>query len=317
MSAQDKPDFDSIEGTELRRSLEEIYNSICEKKAVLPPAQSAPLQSRQSAQVIQLPLPCFAERKVSTPNCFLRSETFAATDRGLDYVEKAPMKSVDGYEIRFTGKRLSQQHLVLWEAIVRLAGRHPLGTECLFTGNSFLKKELGYKGSIGKKNYEDLDLALTELRGGTIEVKINGHLSYNAGAIDYYVRDDDTKVFKVKLNVGLLALFGRSQWSSLEWEQRLSLRKHPLALWLHGFIASNAKTLPISVEWYQERSGCGTQSLKKFRQSLKKALEKIKSVGVISSWEITTNDLVMVENIPTPAQIRHLAANPKNHKNQS
>ena len=267
----------------------------------LPPAKKGP-----PAQVLQLPLPFFKDA-ATTPNCFLRSEVFAATDRALNYVKLQPMKSAEGYKIVFTGKRLSQNQLLVWEALIRLAARHPSGGECLFTGNSFLKKELQFKGKIGQKNYDDLDADLTDLRSGTMKIYVNGSLNYNGGAVSWYVRDDETKLFKVKLDKNLLALFGKGQWSALEWEKRLKLRRYPLALWLHGFYSSHAKPFPVSVGWLQEVSGTGTTELYKFRQSLKKALAKLQEIGAVDGWEIPEKtDLVHVQRTPTLSQARAL-----------
>jgi hypothetical protein len=262
-------------------------------------------KKKVSAEIIQLPL--FPPNHAGTPDCFLRSSVFAGTDRGSEYVELQPVKSVAGYDITFTGKQLTQHHLVVWEALVKLANMHPLGTECAFSIHSFLKKRLGYKGKIGKTDYEKICLTFTQLRACAIEVKSKDKvLVYGGGPIDEYKRNDDTGFAVIKLSPGLIKLFGKGMWSPVQWEQRLALKKYPLALWLHGFYSSHAKPFPYKVETLQELSGSNIKRLRRFREALKKALHRLMESGVITGWHIGSGDLVHVEKTPTASQARAL-----------
>lgn len=257
-----------------------------------------------SAKIYQLPL--FPREQAGTPDCFLRSAAFAGTDRGCEYVENAPVKALAGYDMKFTGKQLTQHHLVVWEALVKLANQHPLGNECMFSIHEFLKKYLGYKGKIGKTDYEKICLTFIHLSACNIEIRIAEKKVYGAGPIDAYLRDDETGRAIIRLNPGLIKLFGKGMWSTLQWEQRIALKKYPLALWLHGFYSSHAKPLPYKVATLQELSGSNTKELYRFRQSLKKALHRLMELGVITGWHIGTGDLVHVERTPTLSQARAL-----------
>jgi hypothetical protein len=265
----------------------------------------------KTAEIIQLPL--WPEATTGTPDFFLRSALFAASDKGKGYYpKKTSISTVAGYEIRYQGNQLTQAHLVVWEMLVQLARKHPLGDECFFTGHAFLRG-LGYKGKIGESAYKWLDATITDLTACAVELEISKKLAYGAGLIDWYARDNDTKAFKIKLNKGLVALYGRGQWTQLQWKQRLVLKKHPLALWLHGYYSTHAAPFPVSVEFIREKSGSGIKELYRFRQALKKALDKIKTEGVIVGWQIDKKtDLVHVVKDPTPAQVKHLTKSPKN-----
>lgn len=267
-------------------------------------------KKQKKAQVIQLPI--WPENTAGTPDCFLRSALFAATDRGQGYyTSKTPINTVAGYQIRYQGNQLTQSHLVVWEALVRLARQHPLGDECLFKGHTFLRG-LGYKGKIGESAYKWLDSIIADLTACVVEVDISTKYAYGAGLIEWYARENDTRAFKIKLNRGLIALYGHGNWTQIQWQQRLTLKNHPLALWLHGYYSTHAAPYPVSVSFIREKSGSGIKELYRFRQSLRKALEKIKAEGVIAEWEIIKKtDLVNVVKVPTQAQSKHLSKSSK------
>jgi hypothetical protein len=312
MSATKKPEVVSIReylATSCRHPfLRERILEGCKEQGIdldspWPPpfAKDAPARS---VQLIQLPL--WPEPTRGTPNAFLRSNLFAATDKGRSHLEKAQLKTLAGYEIKYTGMQLTQAELAVWELLVHLARRHPLENECCFTGNAFFKA-LGYKKRPGKDTYEWLDTTITRFTACAVEVRINEHKVYGAGLIDCYLRDDSTKVFKIKLNAGMVALYGRGQWTQIQWQQRRALRGKPLALWLHGFYSSHAAPYPMTTVKLRELSGSNIKDPYKFKQSLKKALAEIKTAGVIASWRIDPKtNIVTVDKIPTPAQTKHL-----------
>jgi len=44
------------------------------------------------------------------------------------------------------------------------------------------------------------------------------------------MRDEETGRYAVEINPKLVAFYGRSQWTQIDWEQRQLLRSKPLAL---------------------------------------------------------------------------------------
>jgi hypothetical protein len=90
-------------------------------------------------------------------------------------------------------------------------------------------------------------------------------------------------------------------------QQRLKLRSKPLAYRLYGFYSSHAAAFPYNVATLRELSGSEIKELYKFRQALRRALETIQELGVISAWEIDpVNDLVTVTRNPSSVQLEHL-----------
>ena len=128
----------AITNPKLARSFRNIQEEIKRREAANPSPPvvvEKPAKPPVTAKIIQLPL--FPHEHVGTPDCFLRSSVFAGTDRGREYVKNAPVKALAGYDLKFTGEQLTQHHLVVWEALMKLANQHPLVTNACFQSMRF------------------------------------------------------------------------------------------------------------------------------------------------------------------------------------
>ena len=106
----------------------------------------------------------------------------------------------------------------------------------------------------------------------------------------------------------MAVFYERNRFTLIDWEQRLNLRGKDLARWLHLYFAGNAAQYPVSVEFLREKSGSRAKSLRHYREKLRLALEQLKAIGFLISWNIDPiSDLVTVERVPSPAQQRHIA----------
>lgn len=264
---------------------------------------------RQSAEVIQLPL--WPEPARGTPNSFLRSALFAA----IQGKTRKPLKNVllgaqKGYSVKFTGWQLDQSDLDVWEHAVHLARRHPLGNECTFKANAFLKS-IGR--SNGKKDYVWLNDSITRLVACAVEIRC-GSKVFVGSLLSSAPRDEETGVYRLRLDPDTIKLYGSADWTSLEWQQREALKGKPLALWLHGYYASHAEAYPVKVETLMELSGSTNKEKRDFKRKLKAAFSDL---GAIAGIKATFDgDLVTVERAPTPAQIKHLTAKTRRRKKQ-
>lgn len=259
----------------------------------------APLPPRKTAEVVQLPL--WPEPARGTPNSFLRSALFAAIQgKTRKFLDKALLAAQKGYSVKFTGKQLDQSDLDVWEHAVHLARQHPLGNVCVFRANAFLK---AIGRSNGKANYVWLDDAITRLVACAVEIRC-GSKVFVGSLLSSAPRDEETGVYKLRLDPDTIKLYGATDWTSLEWQQREALKGKPLALWLHGFFATHAQAYPMKVQTLMELSGSGTKTKKHFTAALKRAFADLEAVaGIKATFD---GDLVAVEKIPTPAQAKHL-----------
>ena len=258
---------------------------------------------RRGAKVIQLPL--WPEAKRGAPNAVLRGALFAAIQgKGRQYMlRKELIATQDGVRIRYTGAQLDQADLDVWEQVLHLARTQALGTRCYFTAHGFLKA-LGRQ--TGKSGHKWLGEALARLSATSVEITA-GRRTYFGSLIEEGMRDEETGRYVVVINPKLARFYGRSQWTQIDRQQRQALRRKPLALWLHGFYATHAKPLPLTVEYLHKLSGSQTKELRYFKKNLTQALRDLQTAGAIRGFEMR-GDVVHVWAVPSKAQLKHLAA---------
>ena len=285
--------LEGITDPKIRTSLARIHQGI-EARDRKPPVSAKP----KTAEIVQLPR--WPEPARGVPNSALRGALFAAI-QGKDRraMQRELLAVQQGIEIRFTGIQLNQSDLDVWEQALHSARQHPLGTRCEFTAHSFLKA-LGR--STGKAQHEDLKNNFARLSGCSVEITVAGR-TYFGSLLEGY-RDEATGCYRLEVNPKLIALYD-SGWTATDWQQRKSLSRKPLALWLHGYYASHANPYPTSVEKLRQWSGSQTKSLRRFKQALVKALDDLKAIGAILDFEIK-DGLVTVGRTPSRSQQKHL-----------
>ena len=256
--------------------------------------------------VVQLPL--WPDMVRGVPNAALRSALFGAIKKGArPYLERQKIHSQEGICIIYTGARLDQGDLDVWQVVLHLMRLQTLSNECRFKAYQLLKK-LG-KTDTGK-NRDILNRRLSRMNATGIEVKTIGKISYEGSLIDEVYRDENNREYVIRLNPKLIALFAADQFTQVDWNVRQSLTGHMLAQWLHGYYASHAKPYPLNVSTLLMLSGSENMEPRSSRQKLCKALEALTAASnkyaQPFSYEIRGN-LVHVDKMPSGTQRRHLA----------
>jgi hypothetical protein len=273
-------------------------------------------------------LPLWPEPVRGVPNGVLRSALFGAIKRGKRrYMEREAIASVKGVSIVYTGPRLDQSDLDVWEGALHLARVVKLGNRIEFTEKGFLRT-IGRGGpgggNIGKSDREWLRKVLARLTATAVEVT-QGPYTYVGSLIDEYFRDSANSHYVVILNPRMKALFNRDGWTQVDWRIRHALIGHPLAQWLHGFYSTHAAPLPYKVETLHLLCGSETGENAKSDAERHKALlgwkddSLIPALGALEqvsratgqhfAWEIGGNGLVSVSRAPSASQVKHLRAN--------
>lgn len=207
-----------------------------------------------------------------------------------------------GISIAYQGQQLDQYDFDVWLQAIHWAKAQPVGTECMFPGHAFLK-QIGRTG--GKENYEILDESLTRLTAGLVEIE-QGNMRFTGHLISNFVRDKETRVYKVKFAEEIVNLFAGSTFTRLQWQERRALKGKALPLWLHGFYSSHAKAYPLTVEYLHKLCGSKNQAMKSFKAALKRAFADLAKVTTIkATFEGNT---VTVVRQPSPAQAKYLAS---------
>jgi hypothetical protein len=246
------------------------------------------------ADVIRLPI--WPDTLRGVPNGVLRSALFGAVKRGpRRQITREFVATLDGYEIRYTGARLDQSDLDVWEALLHLARQQALGNR-VETSERALIKSIGR--AYGKSGREWLKNVAARLSATTVEFT-RGERTYGGSLVDEFYRDDKIGCYVVVLNAKLQALFARDDWTSIEWAQRQALKGKPLAQWLHGFYSTHAEPYPLKVQTLHRLSGSETKQLKHFRADLRESMTKVDHA---TGWQsgIDENDLLHVRKPQGP-----------------
>jgi hypothetical protein len=270
------------------------------KKESREPLPGAPLPRN----VVQLPL--WPEPVRAVPNGFLRSALFGAIAKGKRrYIDGEQLAALDGVEIRYTGQRLDQGDLDVWESVLHAVRLQELGSQCRLTSYALLKL-MGLTDT--GKNRVTLNKRITRLVASALTVK-QGRYSYIGSLIAGAAKDEETQEWVIELDAKLRPLFAADQFTQIEWAVRHELNGHQLAQWLHGFYATHAKPFPMKVETLHRLCGSGAE-LRRYRQTLGDALAAVEAASTAHgegfSFEIR-GDLVHVEKRASGPQRRHLA----------
>lgn len=241
--------------------------------------EKLPRSPEKRAELEQLPLWPMATRGV--PNSILRSSLFGVVKKGRrNHCYEIEVPSSGSLKVIYTGMRLDQADLDVWEQCLSLAKENGLGTRIWFSANSFLK---AIGRPVGNSQHLWLKKALKRLGAAQVEI-IEGDRSYFGTLIQDGFRDEKTDQYIIKLNPQLSKLYGANHWTRIQWDERHTLNKKYLAQWLHGFYSSHKEPYPMKVEKIRELCGSETKDLSKFRQSLRKALKQVQGVTGWQCW---------------------------------
>jgi hypothetical protein len=260
------------------------------------------------SNVVQLPLWPDVVRGV--PNAALRSALFGAIKKGARaYLERQEIHAQEGVKIIYTGARLDQGDLDVWETVLHVVRVQALGDECRVTAYQLLKM-LG-KTDTGI-NRDTLERRLSRMKATGVDVSV-GRYGYEGSLIDEVYRDKKTREYVIRLNPKLSVLFAADQFTQIDWSVRHALDGKPLAQWLHGYYASHAKPFPVRMDTLLRLAGSEDASPSSARQTLRKALDAVTEAseanGQQFSYEVK-DDLVQVEKKGSGPQRRHLANKP-------
>ena len=196
--------------------------------------RSAEAHSQSTQNVVQLPLWVDAVRGV--PNAVLRAALFGVTMKGARaYLERKEIHAQEGIRIVYTGARLDQGDLDVWETVLHIARIQALGDECRVTAYQLLKA-LG-KTDTGK-NRGTLEHRLSRMNATALDVKVS-KFSYEGSLIDEVYRAEKSRKYIIRLNPKLSNLFAADQFSRLIGACVMSWMA---SLWLSGFTATTQAT---------------------------------------------------------------------------
>lgn len=245
------------------------------------------------------------------PNAALRGALFSVNQERELAKRRQKLATVDGYQIMFKGERFNQRDLDLWEELLQIGRQQPYGKAIQFVGSTLLKA-LGR--TTGGEDYDDLKEDIARLMGGVVEITFSDTKETFIGSLIHNAyREETTQRYAIEFDEKMRKLYDAG-YTHVDWKQRRELKGNSLAQWLHGFYATHAAPLRYKVATLRDlcgsTAGLASGRLTDFRKPLRTALDRLKSVGAITSWTIDPKtDLVTVRRKASVSQQRHLDNN--------
>lgn len=260
------------------------------------------------AESAQIQIPLWGEAKRGLPNVLARSALFNARkntenpEEARAYLKNTTIASYSCYNITYRGEELRQDDASVFMQLLHLARQFPVGDRVNFTAYSMIKS-LGW--SMGGDTYKRLRECIERLAANTVKIQVKDHSrGYGKSLVRaFYWKDDNSGEalthWSVEFEEEIVDLFGDSAYTLIEWQERRMIgSRATLALWLHSFLATHESPLPLSVSKYAELTETRSKNLFHFRANLKKALDRLKDIGFVEWYEISTADLVHIRLRP-------------------
>jgi hypothetical protein len=106
--------------------------------------------------------------------------------------------------------------------------------------------------------------------------------------------DEPSSRYALRLNPTLIRLYGDTQWTALDWQTRLQLRRNPLAQALHGYYSSHARPVPVKLATLREYTGSRNKQHASFKRQVREALDLLKEKEFLKDYRIE-GDIVTVQ----------------------
>jgi TrfA protein len=232
----------------------------------------------QSNNQLELTLPFWTDNVRALPKAALYSALFAPVMRGARaYMNRVEVASISDYKIIFTGQRLDQGDLDIFQWLI-----HQVRFKVANTRTDFRQAEI-LKGTgrlDGTKNRQWLLSSLSRIQACALEIEHNG-IAYSGSLLHEFARDDSKGTYYAILNPRLAELFDRDfgGYAQVHFQQRQALKGKELAKWLHGFITGSTRPLTFSLEKLAMLANSGYGRLRDFRNALDEAAEYVRQAG--------------------------------------
>lgn len=242
-------------------------------------------------------LPDIFIEKRAIPNSFLRGALFGLIKPGKRVlVGKEKIFTMSQYDLSFSGYRLDQNDLELWDTLMYLAKRDKVQETLKISLYELLKiMSLSNSG----QNRKAIKARLERLKFGMIQIK-KDKIEYGGSLIDsYYFDENDDGKLAVRYNKELSLAFKDDDFTLVNVDIYSYLGENQLAKWLYNFYESHNIPMPFELSFIQKLCHSETEP-KGFKRILKNALTLIQDAkSKVNSkskweWEITRNNYLFI-----------------------
>jgi len=263
--------------------------------------EPAPPQAERKGQLILFPQ--WGEDRRAAVHAVFRSALFPALNfkEGRSFLKEEHIASVEGVDVFFTGEQFDQSDLDVYLELLQIARETPLGVECCFTAYSLLKA-LGRP--TGKAQYRQLHSQIIRLCAGVVDMTDHG-VRYFDSLVHGGTKEEDTAVYRIFLTAAYARFFKAGMWSSLDIDQRRSLRRNQTAKALHAYYSTHVAPGPHTYEKLAALIGLQNKNPRDVKANIIKAHDELKRVGFLSDYEAGATTIKAAPN-HTPSQNRHI-----------
>ena len=265
-----------------------------------------------SAKIIEFPL-IFGKDTRVVSNPMARCALFAAVKERQYFKDYVVVGTVNGMLVEIAGEQLNQDDHDTYMQLAMMAFGVPFGDDVVESVDKVLT-ELGRHTH--KEQREQLFDQISRFVRTSIRITPEDMPRYEGHLLDDASTPNDQKTLPrlrrhlaYRLNPKFAGLYSKNVFTLIDFRQRLKIkgRGSELAKWLHLWIEGNAEQYAHKVDTIREKCGSRDKTLKSFRQNLRKSLDLLKDVGIITDWRIdAATDLVHIDRIPSATQLAHL-----------
>lgn len=215
-----------------------------------------------------------------TPNVFLRSALFSIDKDDQSVLAAKEIRCASPYSMRYTGNRLHQSDLDLWQTILHFARGHCFDDELIMTRNDIF--EILNRSRSGKA-IAHIEARLEILASCKLEIWDikSGEYLFNGALLQSFKRIKNKQSVKYHIVVGdiMRELFRYDRFTHVNWQVRDGLNGKFLAQWIHGYISTHAKVFPHSFQYYKLLSGSLAKDVWRFKATLLNALDELLDIN--------------------------------------
>lgn len=228
------------------------------------------------------------------PNSIARSSLFTPIARGKPVHHKqVVLVSRSDAVITYTGYQLDEAKADAWMQLMYEARCEPLGRPVTINRAAFLRA-IG-RGVCGR-DYRWLNDTMLAFMGATIAIQVkrpDGSRKYEIGGmrafhmLESFEYDAESESYKFTVDPRWKIAFGGNEYALIDWQKRRDIAPgHEMAKALQRLVATSSDQVQrFALDWLKEKLRYGSP-MRKFRGAMKKAMDELERVKVITSGRI-------------------------------
>jgi hypothetical protein len=266
-------------------------------------AQRRDLHPDQPRPIARVQIPLWSEEHRPVLHDLVRSALFTCGQKEARQDLKAkPIYALEHIKITYTGEELRQRDYDVYLQILHLSRGITVDNRqewVEFDARALIKL---LRWTQNTRSLAELRDTIRRLTACALEVarartKTSVPVVYGGPLLLKYAGAqegsfDEVTFWKVQINTEVAAQLKPGDYTRIDWQVRSQLS--PLEKWLHAFYSTNQAPYPMKVKTIHKLCGSRMAELKFFRRAIKAALEKLREVGFLASWEIDETDKVRV-----------------------